>query len=223
MRNTRSDLNSNSIVIRLDHGDNCFLFTGDAEEPTENILVQKGIEQCDVLKIAHHGSNHSSTTRFLKAVAPEIALISLGEGNRYGHPGEETLRRIEATGAEIYRTDLHGTIHLQSDGKKIRVLKSSGGPTPPKRPSHHKSTGPEETHQSHSDSETAVGTPFDLNAASQLQLESIPGIGPVKATAIITYIEANGPFNNYSEVKSVKGIGDKLTLAISTHSYIDGE
>ena len=92
----------------MTHKDNCFLFTGDAEEPTEELLVQKGIEPCNVLKVAHHGSNHSSTMHFLKAVQPEIALISLGKGNRYGHPGDESMARLKKVGAQIYRTDLIG-------------------------------------------------------------------------------------------------------------------
>lgn len=121
LKDTRSDLNSNSVVTRLTHGKDCFLFTGDSEAPTERALVAAGLGQCDVLKVAHHGSNHSSTPEFLAAVAPEIAVISVGTGNRYGHPGEETMDRLEHTGAAIYRTDLNGQITLLSDGKKITV------------------------------------------------------------------------------------------------------
>ena len=121
LKNTRSDLNSNSVVIRLTHGDNCMLFTGDAEEPTEDALIQKGLEPCSVLKVAHHGSNHSSTDRFLNAVQPEIALISCGKDNRYGHPGEETMEKLHRIGAQIYRTDQLGTIKLISDGKLVKV------------------------------------------------------------------------------------------------------
>jgi beta-lactamase superfamily II metal-dependent hydrolase len=121
LKDTRSDLNSNSVVARLTHGENCFLFTGDAEEPTERALVNDGLTQCDVLKVAHHGSNHSSTRAFLEVVKPEIAVISVGTGNRYGHPGEETLDRLAAVGAKIYRTDLMGTVTLASDKKAVTV------------------------------------------------------------------------------------------------------
>ena len=121
LKDTRSDLNSNSVVARLTHGDDCFLFPGDAEEPTERALVAAGLAQSDVLKVPHHGSNHSSTPAFLAAVKPSIAVISVGTGNRYGHPGEETLGRLAGTGAAIYRTDLMGTVTLLSDGKKIKV------------------------------------------------------------------------------------------------------
>lgn len=121
LTDTRSDLNSNSVVTRLTHGKNCFLFTGDSEEPTEMAVLDGGLTQCDVLKVAHHGSRHSSTDAFLSVVKPKIALISVGVGNRYGHPGDETLARLAAVGAEVYRTDLMGTITVVSDKSTVRV------------------------------------------------------------------------------------------------------
>ncbi len=130
LKDTRSDLNSNSVVTRLTHGDSCFLFTGDAEEPTERALVNDGLGQCDVLKVAHHGSNHSSTRPFLEAVKPSIAVISVGTGNRYGHPGDDTLGRLQATGATIYRTDLMGQVTLLSDKEHITVETGQARPTP---------------------------------------------------------------------------------------------
>ena len=96
-------------------------FTGDAEEPTEAALIQKGLEPCGVLKVAHHGSNHSSSDRFLNAVQPDIALISCGLNNRYGHPGEETLEKLHRIGAQVYRTDQLGTIKVISDGKLVTI------------------------------------------------------------------------------------------------------
>ena len=84
-------------------------------------LVRQNVGQCDVLKVAHHGSNHSSTSSFLNMVQPKLALISLGENNRYGHPGEESMSRLERTGAEIYRTDTMGSITVTSDGKTLSV------------------------------------------------------------------------------------------------------
>lgn len=127
---TRSDLNSNSVVARLTHGENCFLFTGDAEEPAERALLNGGLTPCDVLKVAHHGSNHSSSRAFLEVLKPEIAVISVGLGNRYGHPGEETLDRLTAVGAEVYRTDLMGTVTFVSDKKTIAVETGRARPMP---------------------------------------------------------------------------------------------
>lgn len=129
LRDTRSDLNSNSVVLRLDHGESCVMLTGDAEEPTERALLSQGIEQCDALKVAHHGSNHSSSDAFLRAVDPDIALISCGQGNRYKHPGEDTTARLASAGAVIYRTDTWGILSLESDGETLTV--SDGSPVDP--------------------------------------------------------------------------------------------
>ena len=121
---TRSDLNTNSVVTRLTHGKDCFLFMGDAEEPTERALLNQGIGACEVLKVAHHGSNHSTKSAFLNAVAPRIGLISVGAGNRYDHPGDETLPRLLSAEIEVHRTDLEGTITLLSSGKGVTVSSS---------------------------------------------------------------------------------------------------
>lgn len=121
LRGTRSDFNSNSVVVRLTKGDHCMLFTGDAEEPTEDMLLQKGLEPCDVLKVAHHGSGHSSTQRFLDRVQPRHAIISCGKDNKYKHPYPETLERLERAGAKVYRTDTQGTIRVMTDGKSLRI------------------------------------------------------------------------------------------------------
>ncbi|MBT3219303.1 MAG: MBL fold metallo-hydrolase [Proteobacteria bacterium] len=119
---TRSDLNSNSVVLLLEHEDISFLFTGDAEEPTEHYLLQTGIGEVDVLKVAHHGSGHSSTLDFLEVVHPDVGLISVGEGNRYKHPYPECLERLDQVGAQVYRTDLSGHLRVISDGSNFEVF-----------------------------------------------------------------------------------------------------
>lgn len=117
IRGSRSDLNANSVVLRVTHGDDCMLMVGDAEEETEDRLLAQGLEPCEVLKVAHHGSEFASTQRFLEAVRPKTALISVGADNNYGHPGPKTMGRLEAVGARIYRTDRDGAIRLESSGK----------------------------------------------------------------------------------------------------------
>lgn len=122
---TRSDLNSNSVVVRLDHGDSSFLFTGDAEQPTEDALLALDVGQVDILKVAHHGSGHSSSRAFLAELKPSAALISCGEGNRYHHPYDEALDRLRKNGALVYRTDLSGNIRAVSDGVGIEILEGT--------------------------------------------------------------------------------------------------
>jgi beta-lactamase superfamily II metal-dependent hydrolase len=122
LQGTRSDLNSNSVVLRVEHGEDCFLLTGDMEEPTEHAILRHPLETCEVVKVAHHGSRHSSTLRLLERLEPQFALISAGAENRYGHPGEATLSRLEEVGAQVYRTDLTGHITLSSTGTGIQVI-----------------------------------------------------------------------------------------------------
>ena len=121
LEGTRSDLNSNSVVLRIQNGQDCMLLTGDAEEETERAIVRHNFQPCELLKVAHHGSRHSTSQAFLDAVAPEIALISSGEGNRYKHPGDETIRKLHRMEVETYRTDLTGHVTVVSTGQGFRV------------------------------------------------------------------------------------------------------
>ncbi len=120
--NTRSDANSNSIVARVTYGKTAVLFTGDSEADTEQrLLRRKELLAADLLKVAHHGSRHSSGAAFLDAVAPKLAVISCGKGNDYGHPGGETLQRLAHAGARVFRTDLLGDVEAVSDGAEVQV------------------------------------------------------------------------------------------------------
>ena len=116
------DTNDNSLVLRIAYGTHTFLFTGDAEVPEEQEILGSGAEIAStVLKVGHHGSGSSSSEAFLKAVHPKIALIGVGPGNTYGHPALDVLSRLRDLGSEIYRTDLHGTVILTSDGKNLEI------------------------------------------------------------------------------------------------------
>ena len=119
---TRSDLNSNSVVLRIENGEDCMLLMGDAEEPTENAILRHNFQSCDLLKVAHHGSRHSSTQRFLSAVDPSIALISVGDRNRYRHPGDATLSKLHRMEVDVYRSDLTGHVTVVSTGKGLKVV-----------------------------------------------------------------------------------------------------
>lgn len=122
LTDTRSDLNSNSVVVVLTHGEMDFLFTGDAEEPTEALIARQALPSIDLLKVAHHGSSHSSSTSLLRAIRAPVAVISCGADNRYGHPAPEALERLLSAGALVYRTDLSGHIRAISDGTTLEVL-----------------------------------------------------------------------------------------------------
>ncbi len=116
------NLNNTSILCRLIYDSTSFLFTGDAEKEEEQDLIDHNIYlKSDVLKVGHHGSNTSSIENFLKAVSPEIGVISAGKDNRFGHPSDKALERLENNGIKIYRTDKNGDIEIVSDGREIKV------------------------------------------------------------------------------------------------------
>ncbi len=110
--------NANSIVARLDYGDFSMLFTGDAEDQTEQRMLSKDLElKAKILKVAHHGSKYATSDSFLKRVQPEAAIVSDGEWNRYGHPAQAVLDRLKTANVKIYRTDLQGEITIITNGK----------------------------------------------------------------------------------------------------------
>ncbi|MHB1334846.1 MAG: DUF4332 domain-containing protein [Candidatus Humimicrobiaceae bacterium] len=124
--NITDDLNNSSLVIKLTYGSTSFLFTGDAQNQEENQILSKGYDlSSQVLKVGHHGSASSSGVNFLKAVSSTIGVISCGENNSYGHPDNQTLQNLTSVNAVIYRTDLAGSIIIESGGDKINVLQGS--------------------------------------------------------------------------------------------------
>lgn len=112
------NLNLSSLVIRLEFGNNSFLFMGDAEEENEESISWL---KTDVLKVGHHGSSTSSSESFLEQVQPQYAIIMAGKDNSYGLPTQETLNKLSSIGSQIYRTDEDGTIQLISDGNTIEI------------------------------------------------------------------------------------------------------
>ncbi|RLI17081.1 MBL fold metallo-hydrolase [Candidatus Bathyarchaeota archaeon] len=121
------DVNSNSIVLRLQAGNVSFLFTGDATFDTEMSMMNAGLNlESQVLKVAHHGSKYSTSTEFIEAVNPTYAVISVGD-NPYGHPSPETIQRLLDGGVTVYSTQESGTIIMSTDGQTITI---HGNPEP---------------------------------------------------------------------------------------------
>lgn len=113
-----NNLNNTSIVLKLTYGNSNVLFMGDAEKEVETTIENKEIN-ADVLKVGHHGSDTSSSKRFLEKVNPSYAIISVGTGNSYGHPNNSTIQALENLNTKIYRTDENGTIIMTTDGTNI--------------------------------------------------------------------------------------------------------
>ena len=111
--------NANSIVLRLDYGDFSMLLPGDAEEQTEHRMLTKDLNlTVNILKVAHHGSKYATAQDFVDRVKPEVAIVSCGEWNRYGHPSQVVLDRLRAANTKVYRTDLQGEITITTRGKE---------------------------------------------------------------------------------------------------------
>ena len=126
------DSNDNSIVLKVSFGATSFLFTGDAERAEEQDLLNAGVNlQSTVLKVGHHGSDTSTSYPFLRAVAPQYAVISVGAGNSYGHPTEAVLSRLRDAGVTTFRTDMQGEITAVSDGQTVNfsVAKNAAAET----------------------------------------------------------------------------------------------
>lgn len=118
--NGGEDTNDTSIILKITYGETSFLFTGDAECDGEHTVLDCGADlSATVLKAGHHGSDTSTCYPFLRAVMPQYAVISVGAGNSYGHPADDTLSKLRDAGVEVFRTDLQGDIFCSSDGKTV--------------------------------------------------------------------------------------------------------
>ena len=128
----KASANNTCVVVKLIYGKDSFLFTGDISSTAEKELADSGLAlsrvegenilKSTVLKVAHHGSKYSTSDLFLENVKPEIAVISVGAKNTYGHPTPEVLQRLEKSGIKMFRTDKDGDVKFVSDGKNIKLI-----------------------------------------------------------------------------------------------------
>ncbi len=118
------DVNNNSVVLKLIYGERKFLFTGDIEGEAEQALIRYGdFLGADVLKIAHHGSNTSSSEEFVRSVKPEFAVISVSKMNRFGFPADEVIERLVSMKIKIARTDYSGAVIFRTNGKILERIR----------------------------------------------------------------------------------------------------
>ncbi len=122
LRNTRNDINNNSIAFILQYRNVRMLFTGDAGAEAEQRFLSEGVDlHADVLKVGHHGSSYGSTPGFIAAVQPRYAIISVGRHNLFGHPAPQTLDTLARFGAHVYRTDKNGAVTIATDGRTVTI------------------------------------------------------------------------------------------------------
>ena len=118
------NINDTSIVFQLEYKGKKFLFTGDATAEVEAKILEQNLDS-DFLKVGHHGSRYSSSAEFLAKVTPTISIISVGEGNSFGHPTQDTLDRLSAVGSRVLRTDRSGTIEVNVENSGEWTIKCS--------------------------------------------------------------------------------------------------
>lgn len=118
-----SELNNMSLVVRALYNNSAFLIAGDCSEEEEKALLRKYPEsfRSDVLKVGHHGSGSATSDGWLDAVSPQMAVISAGKYNSYGHPADETIEKLEQRNIRLYRTDICGTVVFDCNGDGITV------------------------------------------------------------------------------------------------------
>ena len=118
------DSNNKSGIFKIVHGNNSFLFVGDAEYPAERLLIKSygKFLNSDILKVGHHGSKSSSSQKFIDAVSPKVGIVSAGLNNKFGHPVKLVMDRFTHNNVTLYRTDLEGAIILQSNGESVNKV-----------------------------------------------------------------------------------------------------
>lgn len=197
------DLNNSSLVFVLEFAEQNFLFTGDIEKEVEAKLLRENPDlKVNLIKVPHHGSRTSSSSRWLKNLNPETAVIQVGD-NHYGHPAAEVIELYQAQGTEVYRNDLNGNIVVTADGKNYTVKVD--------RSTEDIKTGSSknaETEESSAAAQTNQNSLININNASSKILDQLWGIGPATAKNIINYRKKNGPFEEVEEIKKVDGIDD---------------
>lgn len=133
------DKNGQSLVLLLEYGTFRMLLTGDMEEEGEKQILEEGTLEnpVTILKAGHHGSKTSSSQAFLELIRPEAAVLSYGEGNSYGHPSEEVVKRMADMGTEIWKTGEMGAVQIWTDGKRTEIrgflINPGAGTSPVKR------------------------------------------------------------------------------------------
>lgn len=180
--------NEESISMKLTYGDIQFVFTGDAGVKEEQQMIDSGTDlRAEILHLGHHGSNTSTSNAFLGAVSPEVAIYSAGTDNSYGHPHAEVLAAAENNGAEVYGTDVNGTIIVETDGRVYKVITERTGVP--------------------GEGENRC---ININIASTAELQQIAGIGEAYAEEIIRL----RPFAEVEDLAEIKGIGQGTVDAI---------
>ncbi|OWZ84115.1 stalk domain-containing protein [Natranaerobius trueperi] len=187
------DIHDLNLVLNIDYEDNSILLTGDAEKPSEEMMIENSQElPSEILKVGHHGSSTSTSEEFLDNVDPEAAVIQVGEDNRYGHPDEKVLHRLQENGVDIYRNDYQGDIvvTLDDDDWDSNVKPWDGEVA--------------EKDEPEDDEKEPIGE-VNINTASKEELQEITHISETRAEEI----KESRPFDSLDQLTQIHGIADQ--------------
>ena len=201
------DFHEGSIALRIQYGNVSFLFTGDAEQQTERAILQRGhVVQADILQLGHHGSQTSTTEHFLQSVNPSVAIYSAGKGNSYGHPHESVISRVLEANINLYGTDIHGTIIVETDGHTFTVWteKNSNGAV----------VSSDFEFSTTNSNDSFVTTCIDINTAPIEVLQEIIHIGESRAEELLRL----RPFESLEHLSRINGIGPSRVDDIITEN-----
>jgi beta-lactamase superfamily II metal-dependent hydrolase len=202
----RVEENNNSVGLRLQFGGFSVLLPGDAEAHERRYWERRDPDLCadaTVLKLAHHGSRNGTDVRWMELVRPRLAVVCVGRNNEFHHPHPETIALLSRMKIPLLRTDRDGTIVVESDGRRWRVASHGHEPGDP--------LIDESEHDGAHSKATAGSRPLprpkaiDVNTATEDDVLTIPGIGPVLARRII----AGRPYYRVDDLGRVAGIGAK--------------
>jgi beta-lactamase superfamily II metal-dependent hydrolase len=197
------EANEGSVSVRILFGDVAFMFTGDAEEPSERAIIAHGFDlKSQILKLGHHGSDTSSSPAFLEAVQPEVAIWSAGIDNTYGHPKAEVIERLQQMGVTVYGTAIHSTIIVTTDGKSYEVVPANESAATMPMVAAEATPTPEPS--------VCASGQINLNTASAGALDEIAEVGPARAQDIIE----SRPYASVDDLLRVEGIGEGTLAAI---------
>ncbi|PYZ92134.1 MBL fold metallo-hydrolase [Salipaludibacillus keqinensis] len=210
------DVHEGSLTAKFTFGEVSFLLTGDAETQTEQAMITRDHDlSADVLQLGHHGSDTSTSSEFLSAVSPTIAIVSAGAGNQYGHPHDSVVERIQEAGVDLYGTHVNGTIVIETDGENIDTLTSEDGTISPsstdsgssnteEKVEEETETKENEEHEESSEPATDASC-IDINSATIDELQEIIHIGPARAEEMLDL----RPFSSVDDMTRINGIAAK--------------
>ena len=198
-KESSSDNNESSIVLKVTHGEVDFLLTGDATVENEEEMLPAYNLEAEILKVGHHGASTSTSDEFIDEVQPEVGILSYGE-NSYGHPDSEVVNRLWQADVKLYSTCDEGDITITSTGNNYDVNASTFDGSDP--------CIADQDDGNNGDNDGETPGLINVNTAGYEELQEVNGIGPTIAGNIIEYRETYGDFQTYEELLNVSYIGE---------------